>query len=234
MEWGFMSTTSDENVAREVRKALVLLLLFRHGANTSPQYSGAKAGETMGVVLCLESTSIDRGGCIKEFSQYEGEVEYLFVPCSFVEPTGLKRLEDAKDGEGLLWMIHVRVNANLKSFTVEELKGRKKQMHVAAFDYLLAETERALVAIAGEDDCVKKWEGDGYKQYVSLNDFIKKIINGGKSASITTSKGGARPVQPGPQVQRPGGRDAALPDGGGVCAPVLCGRSGTWFFFLLG
>ena len=118
------------------------------------QYSGAKACEKLGMVLCLEATSIDRGACIRDFSQYPGEVEYLFVPCSFVEPTGVRNLEESKaeavdsegktkdsetgkekksDAAGLLWLIHVRVNANLKSFTVEELKGRKKEMHLAAF-----------------------------------------------------------------------------------------------------
>ena len=139
------------------------------------------------MVLCLEATSIDRGACIKKFSQYPDEVEYLYVPCSFVEPTGQRRLEETttkgNESTGLLWMIHVRVNANLKSFTVEELKERKKQMHLAAFDYLLAETERALVAIAGEEKSKAKWEGenDYWKRKYKLSDFITKIVDEGKA-----------------------------------------------------
>ena len=78
------------------------------------------------MVLCLEATSIDRGGCYNEFSQYPGEPEYLFPPMVFVEPTGLRRLVENKYG-GLLWIIDVRVSTNPKSLTVEELAGKKKE-----------------------------------------------------------------------------------------------------------
>jgi len=125
----------------------------------SLQYSGAEGGLKIGMVLCLEATSIDRGACIRELSQYPGEVEYLFVPCSFVEPTGVRRLEASLDG-GLVWTIGVRVNANLKSLTVEELEGRKKKMHLAAFDYLLVETERALKAAAGKEESLARLKQD--------------------------------------------------------------------------
>ena len=97
----------------------------------------------MGVVLCLEVTSIDRGACVREFSQYPAEVEYIYVPCSYLEPTGVDALEESSDG-GLVRVHYVRMNANLKSFTVEELKDRKKKMHLAAFKYLIVEAEREI------------------------------------------------------------------------------------------
>ena len=50
------------------------------------------------MVLRMVTGSIDRGACIKELSQYPGEVEYLFVPCSFVEPWGHALLERAQGG----------------------------------------------------------------------------------------------------------------------------------------
>ena len=74
MEWGFMSTTSNYE--------------------TAIQYSGAKEGKPgpLPMVIQAYSASIDRGGCIKDLSQYPGEVlcecrlactpQFLCGPCS--------------------------------------------------------------------------------------------------------------------------------------------------------
>ena len=80
-----------------------------------------------------------------------------------------------------LWMIHVRVNANLKSFTVEELEGRKKEMHLAAFKYMLSETERALAVLAEELDAQGKLEKDTFKTY-NLQRFLR--VQGGKESDV--------------------------------------------------
>jgi hypothetical protein len=54
MEWGFLSTTSH-------RETAIL-------------YSGAGEGRPLPMVLQMTVSSIDRGACIKDFSQYPGEV----------------------------------------------------------------------------------------------------------------------------------------------------------------
>ena len=58
MEWGFLSTTSHRETAIE--------------------YSGVKEGKPLPMVLLTKASSIDRGACIKDLSQYPGEVIMLF------------------------------------------------------------------------------------------------------------------------------------------------------------
>ena len=54
----------------------------------------------------------------------------------------------------------VRVTANLKALTVEELRGRKRAMHLAAFDYANAETARTLARIAREGGAAERLRRD--------------------------------------------------------------------------
>jgi hypothetical protein len=72
VEWGFMSTTTDRGIAI--------------------QYSGVKQGRPKATVMVIHPSSVDRGACIVEFSQYPGEKVRLpllsiheLVP--FVKPT---------------------------------------------------------------------------------------------------------------------------------------------------
>ncbi len=76
-------------------------------------------------------------------------MEYLFPAGSFVEPSGPSYL--AEGGGGLLTVLPVRINANGKASTVEELRAQKKDMHLAAFRYLLAETARDLQRVVDEN-----------------------------------------------------------------------------------
>lgn len=50
VEWGFLSTTSNKEIAM--------------------QYSGVKEGNLKAMVIEFPTTSIDRGGCVEAFSQY--------------------------------------------------------------------------------------------------------------------------------------------------------------------
>lgn len=117
-EWGFMSTTADKTVAI--------------------RYSGIADRRPKAMVMAIEPNAVDRGANVVDYSQYPQEKEYLWVPCSFVQPMG--------DGvpeilpEGVVTVVEVRVNANLKGDTVEELRGRKKHMHVTAFASLIEDT----------------------------------------------------------------------------------------------
>ena len=57
-EWGFLSTTSNKSVAI--------------------QYSGVRDGRPSAMVLVLESSAIDRGACIHNFSQYPTVLTHPF------------------------------------------------------------------------------------------------------------------------------------------------------------
>jgi hypothetical protein len=106
-EWGFMSTTSDKDVA---------------------VYYSSKVSQrqvSLPIVLELTVSAVDRGARIKELSQYPGEVEYLWVPCSFVAPDGPERME-VTEHHGVVRIVPVRVNSNLTTQTLEQIINSKK------------------------------------------------------------------------------------------------------------
>ncbi len=80
VEWGFMSTTADKMVAIDYsdasRKA--------GGEDSSQDWTGTGRG-SLPMVLVVRVSSVDRGACIRDFSQYMQEVEYLWVPGSYLQ-----------------------------------------------------------------------------------------------------------------------------------------------------
>ena len=125
-EWGFMSTSSSKQVALD--------------------YTGINSDKPLPLLLAVRVGAADRGACVRDFSQYATEMEYLFAPCSFVEPEDAESLEVT--GAGVVRVIPVRVRANALSTTVEELENRKKSLHMSAFRYLIHEVELQLQAAA--------------------------------------------------------------------------------------
>ncbi len=104
LDWGMMSTSSDRNVALG--------------------YSGVKQRRPRATMMVIEATAVDRGADISEFSQYPGEKEVLWLPCSFVQRaqlTGGGRIQ-VVDG-GLVTFVPVRVNLNLKTETVDSMRS---------------------------------------------------------------------------------------------------------------
>ena len=64
-EWGFMSTTSDKSIALA--------------------YSGVREQKPLPMVLVLAASSIDRGACIRDFSQYPKVVwPTVLAPVTFI------------------------------------------------------------------------------------------------------------------------------------------------------
>jgi hypothetical protein len=120
-EWGFLSTTSDRDVALG--------------------YSGVKERRPKAMVMVIETSSIDRGADISEFSQYRGEKEFLYLPCSFVQRVrqGSGRVQ-VVDG-GLVAFFSVKVNLNIKTQTVEELQEQKKSLHIVSAKSILPEVK---------------------------------------------------------------------------------------------
>jgi hypothetical protein len=67
LEWGFMLTNSEWSIA--------------------VQYSGIREVKPLPYVFEFCIRTVHRGACIKQFSQYPQEIEFLFAPCSFWSPT---------------------------------------------------------------------------------------------------------------------------------------------------
>jgi hypothetical protein len=128
-EFAFMSTTQDRSVA--------------------VQYSGVRDNKPKASIMEIHPNSVDRGADISEFSQYSGEKEFLIVPYSFVQGDGRQRTE-VTEGGGVLTVISVRVNINLQTLTVEQLRGKKKSMHITAFKSIIDETKQWMQAYAEE------------------------------------------------------------------------------------
>jgi hypothetical protein len=122
-EYGFMSTTADKHVA--------------------VQYSGVQQGKPKACIMQIRPNSVDRGADISEFSQYPAEKEFLFVPNSFIQGEGQQRTE-VVDGGGIVTIVPVRVNINLKTETVEELKEKKKWLHLASARAIVEEVRHEL------------------------------------------------------------------------------------------
>jgi hypothetical protein len=87
----------------------------------------------------------------QDLSQYPHEVEYSWVPCSFVAPApgGAERME-VTEKHGVIRIVPVQVNSNQSAHTLEQMLASKKQTHVAAFRYGLQELQRDLSRTANE------------------------------------------------------------------------------------
>ena len=156
-EFAFMSTTQDRSVA--------------------VQYSGVRDNKPKASIMEIHPNSVDRGADISEFSQYPGEKEFLIVPYSFVQGDGRQRTE-ITDGGGVLTVISARVNINLKTETLEQLLGKKKSMHIAAFKSVIDETKQWLHAYA-EDGGQAQARAATDKQcneYTDLSWFISETL----------------------------------------------------------
>jgi hypothetical protein len=163
-EFGFMSTTADRKVA--------------------VQYSGVKDKKPQASIMEIRPNAVDRGADISDFSQYPGEKEFLFVPMSYVQGQGRCRVEVGPGG-GVLKVICVGVNINLKTETVEQLTSKKKSMHIVAFKAVIDETKRWLHAYAEDGGRAKaraakdqKYGGTIiYGQILHISWFISKTID---------------------------------------------------------
>ena len=151
VEWGFMSTTLDKA--------------------TALRYSGVMDGRPLPAVFEIVSGAVDRGAVVSEFSQYPGEKECLFAPCSFLEPQSGEVMELTE--HGLVAKFRIRLNVNLKSRTCEELVAQKKQMHISSFEYLLDELAQELAELVASPDAASR----------ALRDPLTRVANAGQLRS---------------------------------------------------
>jgi WD40 repeat protein len=145
-EWAFLSTTADRDVAL--------------------QYSGIKDGLPKAMVMVIETSSIDRGADIGQFSQYRGEQEFLYLPCSFIQRTrpGTSRIQ-LLDG-GLVTFVDVKVNLNIRTQTVEELQHQKKSMHLVSAKSIEQEVSVELT----------EWISSKLQQGIDLKHYVGDVV----------------------------------------------------------
>jgi len=153
VEWGFMSTTSDKKVAIE--------------------YTGIAKGKKMPTLLKIHPAAVDHGADISMFSQFPSEREYLWNPCSLVEPAGEKYFEATP--EGVVSIIPVRMNMNVKTFTIQEIVGQKRKMHLDAFAFVLGEIKQKLSIMSSGSSVQDRLKQDITNGDVSISDFIASI-----------------------------------------------------------
>ncbi len=134
VEWGFMSTTSKKDVAI--------------------QYTGVAVGKKLPTLLQFTPAAIDHGADVSSFSQYPNEKEFLWNPCSLIEPSGEKYVEATPDG--IVTIIPVRANMNVRTMTLQEIVEQKKQMHLTSFKYLLVEIKNEIDALSKDPSLGKR------------------------------------------------------------------------------
>jgi ankyrin repeat protein len=87
----------------------------------------------------------------QDLSQYPHEVEYLWVPCSFVAPApGSAERMEVTEKHGVVRIVPVHVNSNQTARTLEQMLASKKQTHLAAFRFGLQELQRDLSSTSNE------------------------------------------------------------------------------------
>ena len=132
VELGIMSTTTTRDVAI--------------------QYSGTEKGRP--TVFEIEVGQVDRGAPLRWVSQYPGEDKIVMPPLSNLEVVGSARMEDTH--KGIVMVIPLRINVNLKSLTMDELQGRRKLLHISMMQNLLAEAHRDLDEIDKEAEAAEE------------------------------------------------------------------------------
>jgi hypothetical protein len=132
---------------------------------------------------------IDVGASIKFLSQYPKEEEFLFPPLSCLEVVGEPRIEARPDG-GELFVVPLRINANLRAATVGELIARRKRLHAVATRSLREELARGAAEGAMELDRI-----------LSLRHAGGVELLRGKKEMVTLSL----PASEGSEIQKHGG-----------------------------
>jgi hypothetical protein len=155
-EWGFLSTTSDRDVALG--------------------YSGVKERRPKAMVMVIETSSIDRGADISEFSQYPCEKEFLYLPCSYVqrEQRGAGRVA-VLDG-GIVTFVPVKVNINLKTETVEELKEKKRRLHLVSARSMVEEVRYELTEWSKSAETKARGQKDVWCNDSDIGYLVSQIV----------------------------------------------------------
>ena len=125
-----------------VEFGLLSLTKDRATAISYGQLSGQKQ-TSRGTLFEVQVGRIDIGASVAFLSQYPTENEYLLPPLSCLEVVDEPRSE-LLEGGGEIIVVPLRVNANLKSLTVNDLVTSRKRLHAAASINLREELTRSM------------------------------------------------------------------------------------------
>lgn len=106
------------------------------------EYSGAKSS-AWGTVLAMEISEVDQGAVLEDFSQYPGEEETLWNAYSYMEPLRGKEHIIITDS-GPVKLVPIKMNANGRALTVEELEHRRKTIVTSMLEFIQGDNIRAL------------------------------------------------------------------------------------------
>ena len=157
VEFGIMSTTTTREVAI--------------------QYSGVEKGRP--TIFEIEVGQVDRGAPLRWVSQYPGEDEIVMPPLSNLEVVGDARMESTS--KGVVMVIPLRINVNLKSLTMDELQGRRKLLHISMMQNLLAEAHRDLTDVDKEAEALEAQDKTRIKHQI-----VAKMLKGALSMAFAT------------------------------------------------
>ena len=147
----FIFTTVGSSIFNFIRRFSYFQLIFLCVQSTTSnkqiaiQYTGIAQGRSYPTLLEIQPAAIDHGADIHKYSQFSAEVEFLWNPCSLIEGQDNESIEVTKDG--VVSKICVRMNNNVKTQTVEELRQLKKTLHLDAFKYIKHEISSDLEAL---------------------------------------------------------------------------------------
>jgi hypothetical protein len=141
-------------------------------------YSGVKQG-SIATVLATQTSQVDRGAFISEFSQFPGEEETLWNPLSYIQrQPGMGRDELRDSPQGLVRIIYVKINSNGRAMTTDELQGRRKNVIVAMSETLGKEVVRDIFNIKESQVFQKRIEQDSKNWEIFGQDFLSSITSG--------------------------------------------------------
>merc|ERR1719367_1709392 len=113
IEFGFMSTTVDENVALSY---------------------AAGDGQRASTVFEIKMGMVDRGADLSYFSQYPHEKEICFAPLTGIEVLGTRV-------ESSVLIVEARLNINLAAMTIEQVVSKRKKVFGDMCQNLKVETD---------------------------------------------------------------------------------------------
>jgi hypothetical protein len=133
-EYSFLSTTRSLDVALT--------------------YSGIKEGK-VATVLAFEIFTVDNGADISDFSLYPSECETVWNSCAFLEYVRGRDTLHVTEW-GVVRVLLVKINANTKALTVEELEERRKSVVVSMLDTIHTDVCRDLDDSVDTDEFRKR------------------------------------------------------------------------------
>lgn len=155
VEYGLMSTTLDKKVAL--------------------QYAGSGSDGNLPTIFEIGLSAVSRGASLGFLSQFEREAEILLPPLSFLEVVGDTRIEVGEDGKQVR-LVPLAASANVTGSTIEDIVGKRKQLHVFQMENAVHEIRRKLGDLSSSREAMQRHKSDPFSHVVSVRSFVGTIL----------------------------------------------------------